>query len=214
MGVLVDDLVTRGVSEPYRMFTSRAEYRLHLRADNADLRLTELGIETGCVGSVRRDRHRGKLRELAALRAKLGSLSATPRRLSRHEIPVSRDGARRSAFDLLRYPGVTLARLVSIWPELQGVPPRLATLVESEALYQGYLGRQEADVQAYRRDENLLVPSDLDYGRIGGISTEAREVLARARPATLGAAARLPGITPAALVALLRHVKRSGRDAA
>ncbi len=214
MGVLIDDLVTRGVSEPYRMFTSRAEYRLHLRADNADLRLTDLGIETGCVGPLRREHHRAKLRALAALRDRLASLSATPGILSRHKIPVSRDGARRSAFELLRYPGVTLARLAEIWPELRGTPAGLASLVESESLYQGYLGRQEADVLAYRRDEALRLPGDLDYGRIGGISTEVREVLAQARPNTLGAAARLPGVTPAALVALLRHVKRSGREAA
>ncbi len=214
MGVLIDDLVTRGVREPYRMFTSRAEYRLHLRADNADQRLTEMGIAVGCVGTRRRQSHVEKVRALAALRARLESLAATPADLSRHEISVARDGARRSAFDLLRYPGVDLARLAKVWPELGAAPAGLATLVESEALYQGYLGRQEADVLAYRRDEAMRLPGDLDFGRIGGISTEAREVLARARPATLGAAARLPGITPATLVALLRHVKRGRRSAA
>ncbi len=219
MGVLIDDLVTRGVNEPYRMFTSRAEYRLHLRADNADLRLSELGMALGCVGARRATAFQAKRQALDALRAELSGLSLGTGEAARHGIPVSRDGVRRSALDLLRYPGIDMARLAGLWPELGAVPLKLAEIVQTEALYRGYLDRQDADVRAYRRDEALRLPSHLDYGEVGGLSNEARQALEAARPATLGAASRLPGSTPAVLVALLRHVKRAGgkragRDAA
>jgi tRNA uridine 5-carboxymethylaminomethyl modification enzyme len=214
LGVLIDDLVTRGVSEPYRMFTSRAEYRLHLRADNADLRLTGLGIGLGCVGAARRTRFEAKAEALARWRSRLETLTATPPVLARAGIAVRQDGARRTAFELLRYPGIGLDELSALWLELGNVPAALREILETEARYQGYLERQQADVEAYRRDEALRLPAGLDFAQVGGLSTEARQALEAARPATLGAAARLPGMTPAALVALLRHVKRGVLSAA
>ncbi len=212
LGVMIDDLVTRGILEPYRMFTSRAEYRLRLRADNADQRLTGLGMELGCVGARRAAHFKAKLANLADLRTRLEALRAPQDRLARHGIAGRRDGARRTALDLLRIPGVDIARLAEIWPDLKSVRPGLAALIEAEVLYQGYLERQDADIRAYRRDEALHLPAVLDYAHVGGLSSEARQALTAARPATLGSASRLPGVTPAALVALLRHVKR-GRAA-
>ncbi|MFQ5773826.1 MAG: tRNA uridine-5-carboxymethylaminomethyl(34) synthesis enzyme MnmG [Kiloniellaceae bacterium] len=209
IGVLIDDLVTRGVSEPYRMFTSRAEYRLRLRADNADQRLTAVGEAVGCVTARRAAAFRAKAAALAAGRALVRRCCATPRELARHGISVNRDGARRSAFDLLRTPQVDLARLGAIWPELGGVAPEVAEQIEIEARYSGYLERQEADIRAFRRDQVLRLPPDLDYDGIPGLSTEVRQALAAARPTTLAAAARLSGVTPAAVIALLRYVKRA-----
>ena len=208
IGVMIDDLVTRGVTEPYRMFTSRAEYRLHLRADNADQRLTALGLATGCVGSVRAAAYGRKERALAAARTLAANLVPAAGELASFEIPGGRDGARRSALDLLRLPGVDVARLATVWTALAALTPVVAEQLEIEARYAGYLARQDADVRAYRRDESLGLPADLAYETIPSLSTEIRQVLSRARPATLGAAGRLPGITPAALVALLRYVKR------
>ena len=208
IGVLIDDLITRGVTEPYRMFTSRAEYRLRLRADNADRRLTALGITAGCVGSARADAFRRKEQALAAGRSVATSLRATPRQLAAFDIPSGRDGARRSALDLLRLPGVDLARLAAVWPQLAALAPAVAEQLEVEARYAGYLERQEADVRAFRRDEALRLPPDLSYTGIPSLSTEVQQVLAAARPTTLGAAGRLPGVTPAALMALLRYVRR------
>ena len=209
IGVMIDDLVTRGVAEPYRMFTSRAEYRLHLRADNADQRLTPIGLALGCVGLERATRFAGKRDALAAARARVEACAATPDELARRGIPVKRDGRRRSAFDLLAHPEIDLGALARIWPELRALPDEIGEQIEIEARYASYLERQEADIRAFRRDEALALPELLDYDRVGGLSKEAQQVLAEARPATLGAAARLPGITPAAVVALLRHVKKS-----
>ncbi|MGF1608626.1 MAG: tRNA uridine-5-carboxymethylaminomethyl(34) synthesis enzyme MnmG [Kiloniellales bacterium] len=212
IGVMIDDLVNRGVTEPYRMFTSRAEYRLHLRADNADQRLTPRGGMIGCIGAERATAFSAKARALAEARELARRVSATPDALAGHGLPVKRDGVRRSAFDLLRHPGVDLARLASIWPELGSLAPAVVEQLEIEAGYAGYLERQEADIHAFRRDEALRLPGDLAYDRIPGLSKELQEVLDRARPATLGAAARLSGVTPAALVTLLRYVKKaSGR---
>ena len=208
IGVLVDDLVTRGVSEPYRMFTSRAEYRLRLRADNADQRLTPRGAAAGCVSRARRVVLETKLKALEAARARLGALAATPDRLRACGLAVNRDGVRRSAFDLLRYPDVDLARLSTLWPELADLPAEVAAQLEIDARYTGYLERQEADIRAFKRDEALRLPSDLDYRAVPSLSREVQEKLLASRPATLGAAARLSGVTPAALVALLRYVKR------
>ncbi len=214
IGVMIDDLVTRGVVEPYRMFTSRAEYRLHLRADNADQRLTPAGLALGCVGPERARRFAEKRDALAGARGRVEACVATPDELARQGIEVKRDGRRRSAFDLLAHPEIDLAALVRIWPELGSLPREIGEQIEIEARYASYLERQEADIRAFRRDEALALPELLDYDRVGGLSKEAQQVLAEARPATLGAAARLPGITPAAVVALLRYVKKSGPGSA
>jgi tRNA uridine 5-carboxymethylaminomethyl modification enzyme len=210
IGVMIDDLVTRGVTEPYRMFTSRAEYRLSLRADNADQRLTEAGIEIGCVGATRARAYRTKAAALAAGRALCRERSATPNQLAAQGFSVRQDGVRRSALDLLRYPELTLRDLGRLWPELAALDPAVAGQIETDGRYAAYLERQEADLAAFRRDEALALSPALDYGAIQSLSHEARQALAASRPATLGAAARLPGVTPAALIALLRFVKRGG----
>jgi tRNA uridine 5-carboxymethylaminomethyl modification enzyme len=214
IGVLIDDLVTRGTSEPYRMFTSRAEYRLLLRADNADLRLTPRGLAVGCVGAEREEVFRRKLAELEAVRDKLNALTATPNVLKARGVAINQDGVRRSAFALLGYPEISWSRLVDLWPDLASVTPQVAEQLEIEGRYAGYLDRQTADIAAFRRDEELVLPDDLDYGAIGSLSTEVRLKLSKARPATLGAAGRIPGVTAAAITALLAHVKRTGRGQA
>jgi tRNA uridine 5-carboxymethylaminomethyl modification enzyme len=208
IGVLIDDLVTQGVSEPYRMFTSRAEYRLLLRADNADQRLTPAGISIGCVGAARSSSFEEKHRQLSTAREKVQNLFALPIELERRGFRVNQDGVRRSAHDLMRYPDITFDALASIWPELKDITPAIAAQIEIDARYAGYIQRQEADIKAFRRDEALLLPKDLDYAQVGSLSNEMRLKLGKHRPDTLGAAARIPGVTPAALVALLRHVKR------
>ena len=210
IGVLIDDLVTRGTSEPYRMFTSRAEYRLVLRADNADQRLTPRGEGIGCVGSDRARQYAKKEAALQAARSLIRVLEATPPELARHGIVVNQDGIRRTAADLLAYPGIDIARLTAVWPELKALRADVAEQLEIDGRYAGYLERQEADIRAFRRDESLRLPPDLDYGRIGSLSAEVKAKLTAARPTTLGAAARISGVTPAALVALLRHVRRHG----
>ena len=214
IGVMIDDLITRGADEPYRMFTSRAEYRLLLRADNADERLTPRGILFGCVGPERRAAFALKSAALAEARALANSLSATPNALKKFGLSINQDGVRRSAFELLAYPEISVEVLCDVWPEFAGLPAPLAERLEIEALYSGYVRRQEADVAAFRRDESLALPEDLDYARIGGLSREAHDKLAKARPRTLGQAGRIPGVTPAALVALLRFVRRGGSDLA
>ena len=208
IGVLIDDLVTRGVSEPYRMFTSRAEYRLHLRADNADQRLTARGIALGCVGGERRGAYAAKMRALSEARALVNDRTTTPNALASEGIAINQDGVRRSAFELLRYPSLDLDRLSAIWPALKAIPAGIARQIEIEGRYQGYMERQEADIRAFRKDEALRLPVTLDYAKIGSLSAEVREILGRARPETLGAAARIPGVTPAAVMALLRYVKK------
>jgi len=208
IGVMIDDLVTRGTREPYRMFTSRAEYRLRLRADNADQRLTPLGERIGCLSPDRRRHWREKAAALDHGRALAASLRATPRALAAAGFAVNQDGVLRSVGDLLAYPGITVARLATHWPELGTLSPGIAEQLEIDALYASYLARQDADIEAYRRDEALRLPSEMNYGAVASLSNEVREKLTVARPATLGAAARIDGVTPAALVALLRHVKR------
>jgi len=213
IGVMVDDLVTRGVSEPYRMFTSRAEYRLSLRADNADQRLTPVGEAAGSVGRERSAAFARKRRELERARALARELSLTPGEAARHGLRLNQDGVRRRAHDLLGYPDIGMERLAAIWPELGRLAPAIVEQLEADALYAGYLERQEADISAFRRDEALGLPAGLDYGKVAGLSTEARERLASARPGSLGQAARLEGVTPAALVALLAHVKQRDLEA-
>ncbi len=212
IGVMIDDLVTRGADEPYRMFTSRAEYRLMLRADNADARLTPIGLELGCVGGAREAAFTAKADAKARARATLDEVRATPDALAAYGIEVKRDGVRRSAFDLLSFPDVGFDDILRVWPELADIPPAHRTTLEIEARYARYLDRQAADVEAYRRDENLRLPDGLDYGSIPGMSNEVCQKLTDHRPETLGQAGRIPGITPAALVVLLRHVRKSGRE--
>jgi len=208
IGVLIDDLVTRGTREPYRMFTSRAEYRLLLRADNADRRLTEKGLGFGCVGAARADAFAAKKQAVDTALAYARDTRVTPPEAARHGLPVNQDGQRRSLLDLLRLPGVTLGRVAELWPGLAGLDPAVAEQVAVEALYAGYLDRVEADIRAFRRDEELALPADLDYRAVGGLSAEIRLKLDAARPPTLGSAARISGVTPAALTALLAHVKK------
>jgi tRNA uridine 5-carboxymethylaminomethyl modification enzyme len=208
IGVLIDDLVTRGTEEPYRMFTSRAEYRLVLRADNADQRLTPLGLALGCVGAVREQAFAGKSKALLEARALVQTLRLTPQQLRAQGLAINADGVARSAGDLLRHPDIPWQRVVAIWPALGAIPADIAEQLEIDGRYAGYLDRQEAEIHAFRRDENLTLPRDLDYASIGSLSTEVRLKLSAARPANLGAASRISGVTPAALVALLRHVQR------
>jgi tRNA uridine 5-carboxymethylaminomethyl modification enzyme len=209
IGVMIDDLVTRGVTEPYRMFTSRAEFRLRLRADNADQRLTGRGIELGCVGAGRAAAYRAKAAALDEAREAARSLSLTPDEAVKAGFKVNHDGQRRNALQLLAYKEIGFTDLVRIWPQLGAWSPEVREQIEIDAAYAGYLGRQDADVEAFRRDEALRLPAELDYGAIGGLSNEAREKLAAVRPATLGQAARIEGVTPGAIIALLAHVRRA-----
>ena len=208
IGVMIDDLVSRGTSEPYRMFTSRAEYRLTLRADNADRRLTERGVAIGCVGAARRVAWAEKRQALAAAEKVVLSLTMTPPALGRHGIAVNADGLVRSVADLLGRPEITLDRLAEIWPVLREFRADVAEQIEIDCRYAAYITRQQADIEAFRRDEALLLPADLDYSAVGSLSNEVRQKLAQARPATLGAAGRIPGVTPAAVMSLLKYVKR------
>jgi tRNA uridine 5-carboxymethylaminomethyl modification enzyme len=209
IGVMIDDLVTRGADEPYRMFTSRAEYRLRLRADNADQRLTLRGEAWGCIHAERALSFARKRAALAEARARLARLAASPTELQAAGFAVSQNGVRRNALELLRHPEIDLAGLSRLWPELSSLRRDVAEQLEIDGHYSGYLDRQEADILAFRRDEALGIPANLDYAAIGGLSSECRSKLAAARPLTLGQAGRIPGMTPAALTALLGHVRRS-----
>ena len=210
LGVMIDDLVTRGITEPYRMFTSRAEYRLTLRADNADQRLTGKGIALGCVGQARSDCHGAKMAALHAAKALAKSLTLTPNEAARYGLALNRDGHRRSAFELLAYPEIGWAEIRNIWPELSAIDPSIAVHLEIDAKYDVYLKRQNADVDAFRRDEGLIL-SDIDYGLVPGLSNEARSKLEAARPRTVGQAGRLDGLTPAALGILAAYLRRETR---
>jgi tRNA uridine 5-carboxymethylaminomethyl modification enzyme len=214
LGVMIDDLVTRGVSEPYRMFTSRAEYRLTLRADNADQRLTPMGIDAGCVGSTRQAAFQSKMTLLAQARARLEQLSITPAAARREGIHLNQDGQRRSALELLAHPQAGRTAVRRLWPELNDLPDPVIEQLEADSLYAGYLDRQAADIAAFRRDESLPLPGDLDFAAVPGLSTEIAQRLSRTRPATLGQAGRIEGVTPAALTALLLKLKRRPRQVA
>jgi tRNA uridine 5-carboxymethylaminomethyl modification enzyme len=208
LGVLIDDLVSLGVTEPYRMFTSRAEYRLWLRADNADQRLTPKGLDIGCVGAQRAEMFHVKHRALADGRAQLAGLKASPSVLAKRGVAINQDGVVRSAMDLLAHPDIDWKRLVDLWPPLGAISGEIAEQISIDARYEGYLGRQRQDIAAYRRDEALELPTDLDYAAVGSLSNEIRQKLQTHRPATLGQAARISGVTPAALVSLLCYVRR------
>ena len=208
LGVMVDDLVTRGVTEPYRMFTSRAEYRLTLRADNADQRLTEKGIALGCVGAERGNAYRAKLAALKAARDMAESHTLTPSEAARHGLTLRQDGQRRSAFELLAYPQIGVASLKKVWPCFGEIEAKIAEQVEIDAKYAVYLRRQATDVESYRRDEGLALPDDLDYDGVSGLSNEVRAKLHAHKPRTIGQAGRIDGMTPAALTLLLAYLRR------
>jgi tRNA uridine 5-carboxymethylaminomethyl modification enzyme len=208
IGVLIDDLVTRGVSEPYRMFTSRAEYRLTLRADNADQRLTPIGEHAGAMGKERSGVFAAKMARLTAARETMRRLNLTPNEAQKHGILLRLDGVRRTALDLLSLNAVDFPRLGIIWPEILTFAPEIIEQLEIDSQYAGYLDRQDADILAFRKDEALGLPAGLDYGAIGGLSAECASKLARIRPATLGQAARIDGMTPAALTLVLAHVRK------
>jgi tRNA uridine 5-carboxymethylaminomethyl modification enzyme len=214
LGVMIDDLVTRGVSEPYRMFTSRAEYRLQLRADNADQRLTDKGIAIGCVGGERARMHKEKNSALTDAREFAKSVSLTPKEAERHGLSLNKDGQRRTAFELLSYPSVTVAHLAKIWPRFAGLAPKIAEQIEIDAKYDVYLSRQAADIAAYRRDESFELPDDFDFTTLPGLSNEMKQKLQAHRPRTIGHAGRIDGVTPAALTLLVAHVRRGKKASA
>jgi len=208
IGVLLDDLITKGVTEPFRMFTSRAEYRLLLRADNADMRLTPLGIDLGMVSDRRETLFHVKQSEFAEAKALIGSLTKTPSKLNTDGFSINQDGQARSVKDLLAYPNITMADLIPVFPELAALSPRAREFAEIHATYAHYLEKQQSDIDAFRRDEGLRLPENLDYAAIGGLSNEVREKLTTARPATLGQASRIEGVTPGALMAVLAFVRK------
>ena len=214
LGVMVDDLVTRGVSEPYRMFTSRAEYRLQLRADNADQRLTDIGITIGCVSGERARAHQEKSSALRDAREFAQTNSLTPKEAERHGLSLNKDGQRRTAFELLSYPHVTISDLAKIWPRLGELAPNVAEQIEIDAKYDVYLSRQAADIAAYRRDESFELPNDFDYASLPGLSNEMKQKLQVHRPRTIGHAGRIDGVTPAALTLLVAHVRRGKKTSA
>jgi tRNA uridine 5-carboxymethylaminomethyl modification enzyme len=208
LGVMIDDLVTRGVTEPYRMFTSRAEYRLQLRADNADQRLTDIGIAIGCVSSERARAHITKSSMLKDAREFAKSVSLTPKEAEPFGISINKDGQRRTAFELLSYPNVTISDLTKVWPRFAELPMKIAEQIEIDAKYEVYLSRQAADIAAFRRDESFELPADFDYAALPGLSNEMKQKLQTHRPRTIGHASRIDGVTPAALTLLVAHVRR------
>lgn len=214
IGVMIDDLVTRGVSEPYRMFTSRAEYRLTLRADNADQRLTPVGLELGCVGPERRSAFGQKMEALGRARARLEACTVTPSAAARQGLNLNQDGARRSALELLSYPHAGREVVFRLWPELADIPDAILEQLAADSVYAGYLDRQEADIEAFRREEALTLPEDMDYALVAGLSAELVQKLNRIRPATLGQASRIEGMTPAAVTAVLLGVRLRSRKTA
>jgi tRNA uridine 5-carboxymethylaminomethyl modification enzyme len=214
IGVMIDDLVTRGVSEPYRMFTSRAEYRLQLRADNADQRLTEKGIAIGCIGAERARLHLEKLSALNDARDFAKSVSLTPKEAERHGLSLNKDGQRRTAFELLSYPYVSISDLAKVWPRFGEFAPNIAEQIEIDAKYDVYLSRQAADIAAYRRDESFELPDNFDFAALPGLSNEMKQKLQTHRPRTIGHASRIDGVTPAALTLLVAHVRRGKKNSA
>ncbi|MEL0165611.1 MAG: tRNA uridine-5-carboxymethylaminomethyl(34) synthesis enzyme MnmG [Alphaproteobacteria bacterium] len=208
IGVMIDDLVTKGAPEPYRMFTSRAEYRLTLRADNADQRLTDRGIACGCVGPERQKRWGDKKQKLTEARDLLSRVTESAKTIAAAGLPAPRDGAKRTAADLLALETVGFAEIQSLWPELAVIPDNLHAQLAADCRYAGYVGRQQSDIDALRRDEAVMIPPQTDFTMVGGLSAESRDILAKYQPETIGQANRLPGLTPAAVVSVLRHVKR------
>jgi tRNA uridine 5-carboxymethylaminomethyl modification enzyme len=208
LGVMIDDLVTRGVTEPYRMFTSRAEYRLRLRADNADQRLTPMGEQIGCVTSLRSRSYSNKNKMLSEIANVLSQKTLTPTEAERNGIEINKDGRRRNAFELLSYPDMTFCRLAEIWPELANFDPALAAQTEIDARYDSYVRRQEADVAALKKDEAIAIPASFDYATLPSLKAELRAKLEAQRPATLAQAGKIEGMTPAALMLILATLKK------
>jgi len=213
IGVMIDDLITKGVTEPYRVFTSRAEYRLTLRADNADDRLTGLGIRFGCVSNERQNFYIQYQKSIKEIKSRLDLLNLSPTEARRYHLAINLDGNRRTAFDLLSYADIDLNVLATIWPELSQIPFHMAAKLESDAKYSVYLERQNRDIQTFRAQEHTVLPIDLDYSRINGLSNEVRAKLTDIRPSSIGQASRIEGITPSALLLLTAHVRRSPRAA-
>jgi tRNA uridine 5-carboxymethylaminomethyl modification enzyme len=211
IGVMVDDLTTRGVSEPYRMFTSRAEFRLSLRADNADERLTPMAVRLGIASQERQKKFTQVGGRLNAARDLAKARTLTPSEARRHGIEVNMDGVRRSAYDLLAYPGMDVARLAGIWPELGSIDSRSAESLETEARYAVYLDRQKADVAQMRREEQRLIPDDVDFSNVPGLSNELRQKMRERRPRSIAAAERMEGMTPAALAIIVAHIRNAER---
>ena len=214
IGVMVDDLITRGVTEPYRMFTSRAEFRLSLRADNADQRLTQMGIDIGCVGEVRKAIFSNKMHALEAGRASLSEISITASEAAKSGIRIAEDGARRSGADLLSFADVTFAHLATLRPEIGDIPAEIQEQLKRDALYANYIERQKRDVEALRKDEAQIIPDDFDFNALSGLSNELRQKLIKIRPSTLGQAGRVEGMTPAALTLILARLRQHQRKSA
>ena len=211
IGVMIDDLVTKGVAEPYRMFTSRAEYRLSLRADNADIRLTQLGINVGLVQAQRTEIFTKKVNKINELSNSLKSLKISPNEAEKFNIKIAKDGVKRSAFEILSREGVTFNKLRSIWNKIPKASRNEEEQIEINAHYMGYLEKQEADIIAFRKDENLLIPENINYDKLSGLSNEVKSKFRLIKPKTLGQALRIDGITPAAVYILLSHVKRGNQ---
>lgn len=212
IGVMIDDLISQGTSEPYRMFTSRSEYRLSLRADNADLRLTPKGIEIGCVSSVRKNAFETKLELLNVSRETLKQLNLTPNQAKNHDINLNQDGVRRTALELLTYPHIGFSDLCRVWEELQSIPPQIIEQIEIEASYSGYLDRQRLDIDIFKREEGLIIPENVDYDGLPSLSTEIKNKLKFHKPQTIGAANNIQGMTPAALMALIGYIRKQGAN--
>lgn len=208
LGVMVDDLITKGVDEPYRMFTSRSEYRLFLRSDNADMRLTEKGWQTGCVSEYRYSVFKAKKASLEQYRALCDELYTTPRELEAAGVNIKIDGTRRTAFNAMSYVDVSRETVNQIWPQLSSMPDDVFEQIEIEARYSGYIKRQLADIEVFKKDENLHLRDDIDYTQIGGLSREMLAKLSKVKPSTIGEASRIPGVTPAAITAILGYIKK------
>ena len=208
IGVMIDDLVTKGVAEPYRMFTSRAEYRLTLRSDNADKRLTPKGLKIGLIGKKRLNAFNQKLKHLDEISLKMDNLNISPSKISKFGINIAKDGILRSASEILSQKGVDMSNIRNIWPEIPNISEEIDNQLEIEAHYRGYLSKQNADILAFKRDENLKIPKNVNYDELSGLSNEVKSKFKQIKPTTMGQALRIDGITPAAVYILLSHVKR------